>query len=247
MSMSMHRVYISSSTQAKNVGVGQYGTEQDRMMQLSDRTKFWLETQRKFTVFRNKPGWTLSQTVEDCNNLACEVFLDNHTNAGDVEKKAGDGGAEGSEVFYRHQGGTTSNSYKLASILYSEIAPLSPGKDRGILPDDRYVGSLYVIQHTNPPAALIEHIFHTNYEEVADMIANMDKYAKAEAKAICKYFGEKWEEPQKKVQTVDTLVHEMIGDGIVTDFEYWSDVFNGKRISKPEHLQIAFRRACSKI
>jgi N-acetylmuramoyl-L-alanine amidase len=245
--MSTHRVYISSSTQSANVGVGQYGTEQDRMMQLSDRVKYWLDTQKKFTVFRNKPNWNLKQTVDDCNNLACEIFIDNHTNAGPAEQKAGDGGAEGTEVFYYHQGGMTCNSYKLASMLYSEVAPLSPGKDRGVLPDNAYVGSLYVIQNTNPPAALIEHIFHTNYEEVADMLAHMDKYAKAEAKAICKYFGEKWEEATIPEDNVSKLVADMVSDGIVTDKVYWANVLNGKEVPKPEYLQIAFRRATDKI
>lgn len=246
--MSNHRVYISASTQKENVGVGAYGTEQDRMMLLADRVKYWLETQKgKFTVFRNKPNWTLAQTVNDCNNLACELFIDNHSNAGAIDKTAGDGGAEGTEVFYYHQGGTTSNSYKIASTLYKYIAPLSPGKDRGILPDNAYVGSLYVIQQTNPAASLIEHIFHTNTVEVADMIANVDKYAKAEAKAICEYFGETWVEVLTPEQTVALLVKEMIKDGIVTDEAYWNDVLNGKSAPKAEYLQIAFGKATSKI
>lgn len=195
----MHRVYISASTQAHNLGVGQYGVEQDRQMQFSDRVKYWLQTQKgKFVVFRNQPGWSLAKTIKDCNNLACELFVENHSNAGKVDKKAGDGGAEGTEVFYYHQGGTKSNSYRLASILYKYLAPASPGIDRGLKPDSSYSGgSLYVIQRTNPPAALVETMFHTNYEEVADFIAHMDKYAKAEAQAICEYCGEKWVEPSK--------------------------------------------------
>lgn len=234
----MYRVYISASTQGHNVGVGQYGTEQDRMMQLSDRVKYWLETQKTFTVFRNQPGWSLSMTVNDCNKLACEIFVDNHTNAGP-------GSAAGTEVFYCHQAGTASNSYKLADLLYKEVAPISPGGDRGVLPDNNYVSSLFVIQNTNPPAALIEHIFHTNYEEVEDIINNMDKYAKAEAKAICKYFGVRWEEPEIESQSIETLVRKMIEKGIITDLEYWYDVLSGKTIPEPRYLQIAFARATS--
>lgn len=249
--MTKRIVYISASTQSQNIGVGQYGTEQDRMMYLADRVKFWLETQSgKFEVHRNKPGWDLIETVHDCNLLNCELFLDNHSDAGTVEQIAGDGGAEGTSAFYYHQGGITSNSYKLASLVYKHISPLSPGKDKGIFPDNKYVKGLYVIQNTNPPAALVEHMYHTNLQEVNDMIAHADKYAKEEAKAICEYFGIAWIEPVElvtKEQSVAILVKEMIKDGIVTDEKSWNDVLNGKIPAKYEYLQIAFRRAVDKI
>lgn len=239
--MASHRVYISSSTQKENIGVGAYGTEQDRMMLLSDRVKYWLGTQKgKFTIFRNKPNWNLGQTVNDCNNLACDIFIDNHTNAGNPE-------VGGTEVFYHHQSGVGSQSYKLASAIYNRIAPCSPGKDRGILPDNAYVGSLYVVQKTKPPATLVEHIFHTNLTEVIDMIANVDKYAKAEAIAVCEYFGETWIEPTTAPQTIEALVDEMILDEVVTDREHWIGVLQGKKATNPEYLQIAFRRAVKKI
>jgi N-acetylmuramoyl-L-alanine amidase len=220
----MHRVYISASDQEHNIGVGNYGSEAGRMHPFSDRVKYWLETQKgKFVVFRNSPGWSLKQTVNDCNNLACELFVENHTNAGRKEQTAGDGGAEGTEVFYWTQGGTKSKSYVLASSLYKHLAPLSPGKDRGIRPDSTYSGgSLYVIQETNPPASLVEHIFHTNYEEVEDFLARTDEYAKEEAKAICEYCEETWIEPAVKhyrmyrVVSGDTLwliASELLGNG----------------------------------
>jgi N-acetylmuramoyl-L-alanine amidase len=242
-------VYISGSTQSNNIGVGQYGTEQDRMQYLADRVKYWLETQKgKFTVFRNRPNWTLSQTVNDCNNLSCELFVDNHTNAGMIDKTVGDGGAEGTEVFYYHQSGTTSNSYKIASLLYKRISSLSPGKDRGVKPDNAYYNGMYVIQNTKPTAALVEHVFHTNIVEAADIISNTDKYAKEEAKAICEYFSEQWIEPMSaQPQSIEALVNEMVEDGIITGKEYWMAVFNGEKIPDKEFLQIAFRRAVNKI
>lgn len=248
--MPAHRIYVSASTQDKNVGVGQFGTEQDRMQQLADRIAYWLKTQKgRFEVFRNQSGWSLKQTTDDCNQLACDLFLDNHTNAGTQEKTAGDGGAEGTEVYYYGQGGTNSKSYQFASILYKHIAPLSLGKDRGVKPDTcLYDSGLFVIQHTNPPAILIEHIFHTNWAEVEDYLKRIDEFAKASAKAIVEFFNEKWEEPTtSKEQTIDALVTEMIKDGIVTDKEHWKLVLTGKKPANPEFLQIAFRRAVNKI
>lgn len=191
-----HRVYINASTQDKNVGVGIYGTEQDRMQFLADRIKYWLDTQKgQFNVLRNEPGWSLAQIVSHCNHMACELFIDNHSNAGTPEHTAGDGGAEGTEVYYYGQGGTTSNSYKFANILYKHIAPLSLGKDKGVLPDTNlYESGLYVIQYTDPPAVLIEHIFHTNYAEVDDFLKHVDDFAKGEAIAVCEFFRIQWVE-----------------------------------------------------
>lgn len=210
---SMHRVYISASTQDKNIGVGDYGTEQDRMHQLADRVQYWLKTQGKFEVFRNQKGWTLEQTVKDCNNLACELFIDNHTNAPN---------AEGTEVYF-HTG--SKNGERMANILYAKIAPISPGKDRGVMVDTKlYQSGLYVLRNTKPPAVLVEHIFHTNVKEVQHMLSNMDQYAKAEAQAVCEYFGEKWTEPTP-VPTNDDWkiagIEALAKAGIITDRDFW--------------------------
>lgn len=250
MKVATHRVYVSASTQGKNVGVGQYGTEQDRMQHLADRVAYYLKTQKgKFEVFRNQHGWSLEKTAKDCNNLACELFIDNHTNAGEEETVVDGKGAEGTEVYYYGPGGKDSNSYKIASILYKHIAPLSPGGDRGVKPDTSlYSSGLYVIRNTKPPACLIEHFFHTNHEEVNDFLKTIDEYAKREAKAICEYFGEKWDEPAlTKEQTIKALVKEMVKDGIVTDELYWYGVLIGEIQVNPDYLQIAFRRAVDKI
>ena len=241
--MNKYRPYISASTQNHNVGVGMFGTEQDRMMFLADRVKYWLSTQGgKFNVFRNHPGMSLNETIKDCNRLGCDSFTDNHTNAG-ISR------AEGTETYYYGQAGRTSNSYKLASLLYKHIAPLSPGDDRGVKPDTSlYKSGLTVIQNTNPPAALIEHIFHTNRMEVKHFISHVDMYAIEEAKAVCEFYGEKWVETSKKKDiSVSTLVNEMEKDGLITSNEYWTKVLNGELVADPKYLQILFGRAIYKI
>ena len=123
----VHRVYIAASTQKENVGVNGYGTEQDRMMELSDRVAYWLKTQGgRFDVFRNQPNYSLSQTVNDCNSLACDIFIDNHTNAGPSA-------AAGTEVFYNHKLGPDSKGYKLASLIYKHMALLSDVHGKHVL------------------------------------------------------------------------------------------------------------------
>lgn len=234
-----HRVYISASTQKENIGVGQYGNEQDRMQFLADRISYWLRTQNGlFEVFRNQPGWSLEQSVNDCNNLACEIFIDNHTNAGSLV-------ADGTEVYYH---GTSVKGTKLAQCLYDQIALLSPGKDQGVLSDTvLYANGLYVLRETNPPAALIEHIYHTNIAEVEHYITHIDDYAKKTAIGIANYFEEKWIEPICPKCTISSLVETMIQKGLITDREHWTNVLNGTIVANPEFLQILFTRAVVKI
>lgn len=226
----MYRVYIAASTQAENIGVVQYGSEQNRMMDLSDKVKYWLETQKKFVVFRNQPGWTLAQTVNNCNNLACEIFVDNHTNAPD---------SEGTETYYRY---CSENGKKLAQVLYDYIAPLSPGKDRGVKKDTWLFSSgLYVLKNTDPPAALIEHIYHTNVKEVQHFLANMDAYAKAEAKAICEYFGETWVEPvQESPATPETISIMFDGKNLTDNMDVKPFEVNGRIMVSVRAIAEAF-------
>jgi N-acetylmuramoyl-L-alanine amidase len=179
-----YRVYLAASTQAHNVGVDNYGTEEERMQFLADRVAYWLKTQiSKFDVFRNKPGWSLQQTINDCNSLACNVFIDNHSNAGPAS-------SAGTEVYYCTG---SAMGKELAEHLYNTIAPISPGADRGVKEDGvLYSTGLAVLRKTTPPAALIEHFYHSNKMEVEHFINNIDRYAKAEAKAICNYFKVAW-------------------------------------------------------
>lgn len=200
-----YRVYISASTQKENIGVEQYGSEQFRMMYLAARVKYFLATQgNKFIVFRNQENWTLRQTIDDCNKLVCNIFIDNHTNAGGK-------GCDGTEVYYHKN---VTNGKRLATLLNDKIAPLSPGSDRGVLSDlTLYNSGLAVLRETTCPAALIEHIYHTDPAEVRQFVCNIDAYAKAEAKAICEYFGERWIEPNdNSKKSLDTILAECINN-----------------------------------
>jgi hypothetical protein len=196
-----YRVYISASTQKENLGVEQYGNEQFRMMYLADRVKYFLQSQgNKFTVFRNQENWTLRQTIDDCNKLACAIFVDNHTNAGPNK-------ADGTEVYHHRQ---VTNGKRLATLLNQQIAPISPGSDRGVLSDlTLYNSGLAVLRETICPAALVEHIYHTDPVEVRHFICNIDLYAKAEAIAICNYFNEKWiESNDTSKKSLDIILAE---------------------------------------
>jgi N-acetylmuramoyl-L-alanine amidase len=229
----MYRVYISASTQKENIGLSTYGTEQARMMQLADRVAYWLASQKgKFQVFRNFYNWTLSQTIADCNGLNCIMFVDNHSNAGSPE-------ACGTEAYF-HDGSTKGE--KLAKAIYNQVAPISPGKDRGVMRDTvLYPSGLAVLKGTNCPATLVEHMFHTNLVEVNDFIAHSDRYAKAEAKGICDYFGIPWIEPETDV--IKITVDNMFSKGWITDKQYWYEVLTKTKEVNIDWLNIVLQRA----
>jgi hypothetical protein len=232
----MYKVYISASTQKENVGVSNYGNEQDRMMFLSDRIKYFLELQ-DFTVFRNQPNWTLMQTIDDSNSKYCDLFIDNHTNADKPN-------SQGTEVFYH---GNSVNGKRIATKVYEQIAPLSPGIDRGVKSDSLlYTNGLAVLRETNPPACLVEHIFHTNETEVKHFINNIDLYAIAEAKAICNYFNIKWTEPKSETRL---LVEAMYNKGLITitNVQHWVDALDNKTPINLNFLKIVFKNTIDKI
>lgn len=226
------KVYIAASTQKYNVGVGQYGTEQDRMMQLADRIKYWLDTQNgQFEVLRNQPDWSLFQTVQHCNDSNCGIFVDNHTNAGPYDR-------DGTEVYYHN------NSFlgrALATKVFNNVAPLSPGMDGGVLSDKvLYKSGLYVLRETIPPAILIEHIYHTNFVEVEHFLTYSDIYARATAIGICQYCNIQWEEPKSDLEV---LVDTMYDLQWITNKEHWLSVLRGDQPVNLEYLLIVLNRA----
>ena len=71
-----------------------------------------------------------------------------------------------------------------------------------------YDPELYVLKHTVAPAVLIEHAFHTNQEDVANLKDDTWRasVAAAEAQGIVAYLGLSWvpEEAQEAPETPET-------------------------------------------
>ena len=64
-----------------------------------------------------------------------------------------------------------------------------------------YDPALYVLKNTNAPAVLIEHAFHTNQEDTANLKSEewRTKVAQAEARGIADYLGLAWVAPSSGV------------------------------------------------
>lgn len=179
----MSRVYISPSTQDKNIGVNGYGTEENRMNLIAD-TVVQLLQYNHFEVYRNKPEMTLQEAVADSNRRNVEAHFAIHSNAAN-------GQARGGEIYYK-----STNGQKLASAVYKYLEPLTPTADRGVKKHDH----LYELNNTDAVAALVEVAFHDNVDDAYFIMTHIQELAECIAHGICDYFGVEIKKPQPKVE-----------------------------------------------
>ena len=173
-------IYLSPSTQEKNIGAGNYGSEEYRANQIIDITEKVLKN-HGIKVYRNKPTMSLTQVVEDSNSKNPDVHLAVHTNAFDEK-------TSGCEAFCHKFGG---NGEKLARAVYNRIAKITPGADRGVKESYKiYNGKpMYEPCYTKAAAALIEVDFHDNPSTAAWIVENIELIGTEIAKGVLDFFG----------------------------------------------------------
>jgi N-acetylmuramoyl-L-alanine amidase len=114
------------------------------------------------------------QISKDSNDFGAEIHIAIHSNAG---------GGEGTEVFAYAPG---TNSERLAKALYNQIAPLSPGTDRGVKYNPRLVEVGDLVKAT---ACLIELDFHDSANGAAWLVNSANAIAIRLFKGICDFYG----------------------------------------------------------
>ena len=110
-----------------------------------------------------------------------------------------------------------------------------------------YDPSLYVLKHTVAPAVLIEHAFHTNKEDVVNLLDDAWRatVAEAEARGIMYYLGAVWvpetsQEPavdEELVQAVDALA----AAGIIDSPDRWKAMEYTERSVRALLIKMAAR------
>lgn len=173
--MATKRIYLSPSNQEHNEGVCGYN-EENAMHKLACKVGEYLTRSPMFLSKISDPGLTNKQVAEDSNEWGADFHLCLHSDADD-----GTGKAQGTTVFFLKHGG---DGEKFAKLLYTKIAALSPGKDRGVSARP----GLLELNSTDAPAALIENFFHTNVIETNHFYNNIDMYAKETAKAFYEFY-----------------------------------------------------------
>ena len=170
----MPRIYISPSSQEHNKGIGSFGTEEAEMNKIADGLMPLLENDGRFQVKRNTPDMGVDQMAEASNQFKADLHIPIHSNAG---------GGVGTEV-YAYAPNTRSE--RLAQALYKQVAPLSPGTDRGV----KYNRSLVEVgDRVCATSALIELGFHDNALDATWMIESKVVIAKAIYQGICDFYG----------------------------------------------------------
>ncbi|MCQ4922179.1 N-acetylmuramoyl-L-alanine amidase [Tissierella carlieri] len=185
-------IYLSPSTQEKNIGYGNYGSEEMRMNQVADVVEKIL-IKHGVKVYRNKPDWDLKEVVKDSNLRKPNLHFAIHSNAG---------GGRGAEVFaYSPQ----SEGAKAANTIYNEFEKITLIKGRGV----KFNSKFYELNSTNAPAILIEVAFHDNLEDANWIINNIEKIGVSLAKGVLKYFNIPFKESSEENSKV--LYRVMVG------------------------------------
>ena len=214
-------IYLSPSTQEKNIGVGNYGTEEKRMNQVADVTERVLK-QHGLVVYRNKPEMTLAQVVTDSNSKKPDIHFAIHSNAGS-------GNSRGCEVYCHKFGGS---GEKLARAVYSEIEPITPSSDRGVKEGCNHYGQgkpLYELAYTTAPAALIEIAYHDNKDDAVWIINNIEVIGTVIAKGILKYFAIPFQKENSSLENDIKVLQKL---GIISSPDYWKEnAVKGKTVN----------------
>ncbi|MGI6366170.1 MAG: N-acetylmuramoyl-L-alanine amidase family protein [Bacillota bacterium] len=174
-------IYLSPSTQKGNIGVGDYGTEEERMNQVADHTERVLK-EHGHTVHRNDRAMGLREAVAYSNSLNPDLHLAIHSNA-----MPDPGTARGAEIYCLHFG---TEGEEFAKCVYEELEKITPTPGRGVKEGHSHFGPgvpLYELANTTAVSALVEVAFHDQPEDAEWIMANIEEIGIALAKGILAY------------------------------------------------------------
>lgn len=172
----MNRIwYISPSNQSANMGIGNYGSEQDQMYALALEITPHLDRAGVSFIVPEKNA-TLNQRVRQSNELGCRFHLALHSNAG------GGGKAYGPVALYYSEAGRDF-SQKLVNAL------LALGQKSNRSYHVKAQKSLFELRKTNAPAVLLEVDFHDSSEGVEFITRRRGEIAEALARVIIEADG----------------------------------------------------------
>jgi len=165
-------VYLSPSLQPGNIGVGDYGSEERRMHELTDIIEPIL-LRHGVTVYRNKIGMSLREAVADSNAKEPTIHVAIHSNAFRQQTR-------GVETFHKAEGTGMAESIRLATRLYEALLKIYDGPRRGVKP----TSTLYEPRSVEVPNTLIEVAFHDNETDSKWILDNMQLIGETLAEGI---------------------------------------------------------------
>lgn len=165
----IYKIYINPSVQVNNMYAGGLGSEAEIMQKLSELMVDELAKVSNIEVRANKSKG-LTQSLNESNTFNPDIHLALHSNAG---------GGKGSEVFF-------AGDYQFAETILNEFLTLGNFANRGVKDGNH----LYEVRTSKAPAvALMEFLFHDNFEEATFIVENLPVIAKTMTTALVKYIS----------------------------------------------------------
>jgi len=171
--------YLSPSSQYRNVGIGDYGTEADQMNLLMDEIVKHLDN-CGVSFHRADREMDIDEKVAQANSMGADWYFALHSNAG------GNGQAWGPIAF--HDGSTKD----LGEEIVANLLATGQKNNRAYNVTDGM--SLYEVNSPVGNALLLEVDFHDSEVGVAYITGSRSEAARAIAKAIVAADGKQWTE-----------------------------------------------------
>lgn len=170
--------FISPSSQSANIGVGDYGSEQEQMNLLADAIIPHLD-RAGVSFHRANPDLSLGQRVDESNEMGVFFHLALHSNAG------GKGLARGPVAYYYSDAGKVFGEKVVSKLL-------ALGQENNRNTNVKQDKTLYELKKTLAPACLLEVDFHDSISGVEFLVSHREKIAEVIAKAIIETDGKQF-------------------------------------------------------
>lgn len=203
--------YISPSDQSRNIGIGNYGSEESQMIKLADAIVPHLD--RCGVQFHlADPDVPIDDRPAQSNSMNADYYLALHSNAG------GGGNAWGPIAFYHTSG------KPLAEQLIREL--LATGQKTNRSSNVIQNTGLFELRAPIASAVLLEVDFHDSQTGVDFLINRRADAAKAIAKAIVAIDGKQW------VETTANAKEQAISLGLFPANTKWSAAMTNEEAAK---------------
>ena len=187
----MPSVYLSASTQEKNMGADGI-PEETRMQVLAQDIAAKLNTVG-LIAYLNRPDYSLAQIIYDSNAKKPDLHVALHSNAG---------GGSGTETWTYKLVGT--KSFFFGQQLQKTVAGVLGLPDRGC--KDGVAAGLAEITQTKATSVLCEFFFHDNAGDIKVFNAKRQELINAIADLICKWFGVNNNGEQQRIRELETAL-----------------------------------------
>lgn len=175
----MPRIYLSPSSQEKNMYYDNQGSEEYYMNLIADALVPYLNSNGiQFT--RNTTDMTAADSIVQSNQGNYDLHLALHSNAAAGENA---GKVRGSDVFY-YPG--SKEGQRFADIIADNLKVIYPNPN---LVKTVPTTTLGEVRRTKAPSVLIEFAFHDNPEDAEWIKGNIENIARNVALSLTEYFN----------------------------------------------------------